>query len=79
MHLEVLHQLFAVVKALEDLDMDLVLTQLAPSGWLLDFPDKKLPLITCRATALIFLQVSEPGNPPPTLPEHSVLWFPVSP
>ena len=47
LHLVVLHQLFAVVKALEDLDMDLVLTQLAPSGWLLGFPDKKLPFITC--------------------------------
>lgn len=47
LHLLLLHQLFAVVKALEDLDMDLVLTQLAPSGWLLGIPDNKARFKTC--------------------------------
>lgn len=43
LHPLLLHQLFAVVKALEDP----VPTQLAPSGWLLGIPDNKLLFKTC--------------------------------
>jgi len=45
LHLAVLYQLFAVVKALEYLDTDLALTRFTLSGWFLGFPDKRLPFI----------------------------------